>query len=175
MEESLASQSVKESLQKVAEGKLSPCLEIIYNAKIPTQRALRIIGEGMKAAAQATHLKPKYHQIYHRERGLIGVMLEFSGKSMASRITTIIIDFTNRFISEMHDQIKSFGMQIFTPENETVESLLAKPEMRNQVGLYISSQFIPSYKFQAKKKITKRVFKTDKDEFMLVHDRSYDC
>ena len=57
MEESLASQSVKESLKKVAEGKFSPCLEIIYNARIPTQQALKIIGEGMKAAAQDIHLK----------------------------------------------------------------------------------------------------------------------
>jgi hypothetical protein len=166
---------LEESLRKVAEGKLSLCLEIIYNARIPTNQALRIIGKGMKTAAQATNLKPKYHQIYHRKTGLIGVMLEFAGKSMASRIETIIIDFTNQFISEVNDEIKSFGMQIFTPENETIESLLAKPEMRNQVGLYILLRFLPSCRYQTTKKITKRIFKINGDKFMLVHDRSYDC
>ena len=164
---------LEESLRKIAEGKLSPCLQIIYNARIPTLQALRIIGKGMKAAAQATHLKPKYHQIYHRKTGLVGVMIEFAGKSMASRIETMIIDFTNQFISEVNDEIKSFGMKIFTPDDETIESLLAKPEMRNQVGLYILLRFLPSYSYQANKKIAKRIFEIDGDKFMLVHDRSY--
>ncbi|NQS90314.1 hypothetical protein HQ584_11055 [Patescibacteria group bacterium] len=184
MEESLASQSVEESLRKVDEGKLSPCLEIIYNARIPTYQALRIIGEGMNAAAQATHLKPKYHRIYSKFPGHvafgvpfspIGVMLEFPGKAMARRIVTINIDFTNRFISEMRDQINSLGMQILTAKDVKTKSLFKNKEKGNQVGLYISSRFLPSYKYQAKKKITKRVFKIGKDEFMLVHDRSYDC
>ncbi|MEK7485203.1 MAG: hypothetical protein AABZ60_12830 [Planctomycetota bacterium] len=175
----------KDGIDQVLKGEFNIAFQIIIQQSLIQESFCVFVLGKVSEIAKELGLLMELHRIYIAESGFVGFMVEFTDSRKESDLLISLIDFPYLFTKEINSLVHHLGYKVHWPlpkefrDFRRYSNCLEFPgdevqeEDWSDIGLHLSTKFLPICANQRENQILHRVISIDGDNYLLSHQKEF--
>lgn len=174
----------KQGICQVLSGEFNSALQIIVQQSLMQDHFCTFLTGKLAEISQKLHFPIELHRVYIEECGFVGFMVEFPSARNETELLISLIDFPYLVTKALKPLVNHLGYKIHWPIPQALRDLRRfsnyldypgdkAPEDWRELGLHLSTKFVPVYPNQIENHILYRIISVEGDNYLLAHEKAF--
>lgn len=170
-------------MRQVLEGELNSTLQIVIQQSLVQEHFCTFLAGKLGEISQELGFPLEIHRVFI-ESGFVGLMAEFTAAHNESDLLISLIDFPYLFTKAVKPLVNHLDYKVYWPIPRAIRGLrrfsnyLDYPgdeilDDWSQIGLHLSTKFVPAYSNQNENGILYRIISFEGDNYLLAHEKEF--